>query len=51
MPEFIVTQTAKEFGEYQKKKAREQAGNALLALFIFIVGMGSICHLAGFFNG
>lgn len=50
MPEFIVTQTAKEFYDFQKKKAKEQTIGALLALMVFVAGMSSICYLAGFFK-
>lgn len=50
MPDFIVTQTAKEFSDYNKKKAKEKMEGGLLALFVFVIGMGSICGLIGYFR-
>jgi hypothetical protein len=50
MTEFVVTQSMIDYVKYEKKKAREQAGKAFLALFIFVAGMSSICWMVGFFR-
>lgn len=44
MPEFVVTQTSKEFGDYIKSQKRKALRHGLLVMAIGLASCGSIYY-------
>ena len=46
MTQFVVTQTAREFGEYQKKQAKKRLQAAITGLILMSAACGMLYYVA-----
>lgn len=45
MPQIVVTQTAKEYSDYTKKKAKEALNKSIATIIIFLIAITIIYYL------